>query len=163
MRITLSKTTHRLHGEMGWDTRFQALLSTRYTASVVLHDRECWLEQFTADRITDPKVSAFARDRIEVVADPEMPVTGAAVAIELTDGRQLIVRREVPKGDADDPLTVEELIGKFQRAAAGVLRESDAARALDLLLSVEELSSVDDLMAVLSMTDAAVVADAIRM
>jgi 2-methylcitrate dehydratase PrpD len=154
MRISLSETTHRLHGEMGWDTRFKALLSTRYTASVVLHDRECWLEQFAADRITDPKVGAFARDRIEVVADPEMPGTGAAVEIELTDGRRVSVRREVPKGDADDPLTVEELIGKFQRAATGVLHESNAARALELLLGIEELPNIDDLMAVLSMPEA---------
>ena len=154
MRIALSETTYRLHGEMGWDTRFKALLSTRYAAAVVLHDRECWLEQFTPDRIADPTVSAFARDRIEVVADSEMPVTGAAVELVLNDGSRLSVRREVPKGDADDPLTVEELIGKFQRAARGVLHQADSARALELLLDVENLPRVDDLMAVLSRMDA---------
>jgi len=156
MTITLSETTHRLHGEMGWDTRFQALLSTRYTAAVVMHDRECWLEQFTPERIADRAVDAFARDRIEVIADAEMPVTGAAVEIELTDGRRLSVRRDVPKGDADDPLTIDELVGKFQRAARGVLPEADAAHALELLLGVEELPRVDDLMAMLSRTDTAV-------
>ena len=155
MTITLSETTYRLHGEMGWDTRFRALLSTRYTAAVVMHDRECWLEQFTQERISDPTVGAFARERIKVVADPAMPVTGAAVEIELTDGRHESVRRDVPKGDADDPLTVDELLGKFQRAARGVLAETDAAHALQLLLGVEELGRVDDLMAVLSSTDPA--------
>jgi 2-methylcitrate dehydratase PrpD len=155
MTITLSETTYRLHGEMGWDTRFRALLSTRYTAAVVMHDRECWLDQFTPERIADPAVDAFARERIKVVADPAMPVTGAAVEIELTDGRHESVRRDVPKGDADDPLTVDELLGKFQRAARGVLAETDAAHALQLLLGVEELGRVDDLMVVLSSTDPA--------
>ncbi|MEO7869595.1 MAG: MmgE/PrpD family protein [Candidatus Limnocylindria bacterium] len=155
MTITLSETTYRLHGEMGWDTRFRALLSTRYTAAVVMHDRECWLDQFTPERIADPAVGAFARDRIEVASDAAMPVTGAAVEIELTDGRHESVRRDVPKGDADDPLTIDELLGKFQRAARGVLAETDAAHALPLLLGVEELGRVDDLMVVLSSTDPA--------
>lgn len=155
MTISLSETTYRLHGEMGWDTRFRALLSTRYTAAVVMHDRECWLDQFTPERIADPAVDAFARERINVVADPAMPVTGAAVEIELTDGRHESVRRDVPKGDADDPLTIDELLGKFQRAARGVLAEANAAHALQLLLGVEELGRVDDLMVMLSSTDPA--------
>ena len=150
MRITLSDTTYRLHGEMSWDDRFKALLSTRYAAAVVLHDRECWLEQFSARRIADPALTAFARDRIEVTADPALPVTGAAVEVELRDGRRHSVRREVPKGDADDPLTIEELVGKFERAARGVLTDADAAAALDLLLNVEGLERVDDLMVVLA-------------
>ena len=89
MTITLSETTYRLHGEMGWDTPFRALLSTRYTAAVVMHDRECWLDQFTPARIADPTVDAFARERIKVVADPAMPLTGAAVEIELDQARPI--------------------------------------------------------------------------
>lgn len=150
LAISLSETTYRMHGEMGWDTPFRALLSTRYAASVVLHDRECWLEQFDQDRISDPAVGAFARDRIEVAADGSIPVTGAAVEMELRDGRRLVVRRDVPKGDADDPLSIDELVGKFRRAATGILAETGAARAVDQLLGIEELADVDDLMALLS-------------
>lgn len=150
MTITLSETTYRLHGEMGWEDRFHALLSTRYAAAVVLHDRECWLEQFAPSRIADPSLGAFASERIRVTVDPTLPVTGAAVELELTNGRHVAVRRDVPKGDADDPLSVEELVGKFRRAARGVVQEPESERALELLLGVEDLPQVDTLMDLLA-------------
>ena len=152
MEISLSDTTYQMHGEMTWENRFRALLSARYLAAVVLHDRECWLEQFEPHRIADPVVDRFAAERISVRADPKISVTGAEVELELTNGGRLAVRREVPKGDADDPLTGEELVGKFQRAARGVVDDADAEAALELLLEVEELPRVDELMRLLAAT-----------
>jgi 2-methylcitrate dehydratase PrpD len=149
MTITLSEPTYRMHGEMGWDDKFHALLSTRYAASVVLHDRACWLDQFEPDRISDPAVRAFAADRIEVRSDPGIEVTGAAVEVARADGGTVSIRRPVPKGDADDPLSQAEIVDKFQRAARGILPDERADEALRLLLGVEELDDVDRLMALL--------------
>jgi 2-methylcitrate dehydratase PrpD len=146
MTITLSEPTYRMHGEMTWETRFRALLSTRYAAAVVMHDRACWLEQFSQERIADPVVDAFARDRIEVVADAAMPTTGAAVDVELTDGGRLTVKRDVPKGDADDPLSRDELVGKFRQAASGLLSDAATEDALEVLLGIEEVDDIDRLM-----------------
>lgn len=150
MTIGLSESTHRMHGAMGWEDRFRALLSTHYAAAVVLHDRECWLEQFEPERLADPTVSKFAAERIQVIVDDSVPTTGAVLVAELTDGRQLTIRRDVPKGDADDPLSAEEIVAKFRRAAQGVLPEEQAERALELLLDIEQLSDVDRLMAILA-------------
>jgi 2-methylcitrate dehydratase PrpD len=147
LTITLSETTYKMHGEMEWDTRFKALLSTRYTAAVVLHDRECWLDQFEASRIADPVIGAFARERIRVVADGSMPTTAARADAELTDGRVLSIRRDVPKGDADDPLSEEEIADKFRRAAEGLLPDSTTERVLDSLLDVEQVDDASQLIA----------------
>lgn len=149
MRIGLAESTHRMHGEMGWEDRFRALLSTRWSAAVVLHDRECWLEQFDPERLADPKVSAFARDRIEVVVDDSLTTIGAVVEVDLVDGRHVSARREVPKGDAADPLTLDEIFGKFRRGARGVIRQEDAEQALAILGSLEELANVDELIGTL--------------
>jgi len=154
MTIGLSESTHRMHGDMGWEDPFRALLSTHYAAAVVLHDRECWLEQFEPERLADPAVSRFATQRIQVVVDDSVPTTGASVETELTDGRQLTIRRDVPKGDADDPLSVDEIVAKFRRAAQGVLPKEQAERALQLLLNIEELSDIDRLMVALAHVEA---------
>jgi len=143
MTIRLSDATYRLHGEMGWEDRFHALLSTRYAAAVVLHDRACWLEQFEPSRLADPGVGAFATERIDVVMGSEVPVSGATIDVLLTDGRRHRVERDVPKGDADDPLTETELVDKFRRAARGILSDDAAERALEALLGVEKLPDVD--------------------
>jgi aconitate decarboxylase len=146
MRIRLSEPTHRLHGEMAWDSRFQALLSARYTGAVVLHDRECWLDQFTSERIADPGLGAFAAQRVTTISDAAIPTYGATVEVKLRDGRTLEARRDVPHGDAADPLSREELEAKLRRSAAGLLPEDRIEQALELLLDVEQLASVGELL-----------------
>lgn len=150
LRIGLAESTHRMHGEIGWEDRFRALLSTRWSAAVVLHDRECWIEQFDPERLADPAVSAFARDRIEVVVDDSLTTIGAVVEADLVDGRRVAVRRDVPKGDTEDPLTLDEIVGKFRRGARGVMTEADAERSLEVLSSLEDLPDMDELMAALN-------------
>ena len=149
MTITLSEPTYRMHGEMGFDEKFRALLSTRWSAAVVLHDRAGWLDQFTPERLADPVVRAFAADTIEVRSDPAMETTGAAVRVERVSGEPIEVHRSVPKGDADDPLSEDEIVDKFRRAASGVLPDDRSEEALRLLLDIEQLDDVDRLMAVL--------------
>ena len=149
MTITLSDTVYRLHAEMGWEDRFRALLSTRYAAAVVLHDRRCWLDQFDAARIADSAVGDFAANRIDVRADPEMPVNGAAIEVKLAGGRRISTRRDVPKGDADDPLSLDELTAKYRQAGAGLLPTEDLEASLELLLGVESLDDVERIMRLL--------------
>ena len=143
MEIRLSDTVYKMHGEMAYDNRFRALLSTRWSAAVVLHDRRCWLDQFTPERIADPAVLDFAANRIGVSADPAMPVNGASIDVTLRDGRHLSVRRDVPRGDADDPLTTDEIVEKFRSAADGILPSDCAERALELLLDIERVPDID--------------------
>jgi 2-methylcitrate dehydratase PrpD len=150
MTIGLEESTHRMHGAMGWEDRFRALLSTHYAAAVVLHDRACWLEQFEPERLADPVVTRFATERIQVVVDNSVPTTGAVVDVVLTDGRRLAARRDVPKGDAKDPLSTAELEGKFRLAAQGVIPEENAERALEVLHGIEQLTEIDTLMALLA-------------
>jgi 2-methylcitrate dehydratase PrpD len=143
MTIRLGEATYALHGEMGWDDRFRGLLSTRYAASVVLHDRACWLDQFEPARIADPAVSSFAAERVVVIEDRSVPAAGAVVEAELTDGGRASVRRDIPKGDADDPLSTDDVVDKFRRAAGGILSHADTEAAVRALLDVEELPDVD--------------------
>ncbi len=149
LTIALSDATYRMHGEMGWDTRFKALLSTRYAAAVVLHDRECWLEQFGQDRIGDPVLDAFARDRIVVVSDPAIAVTGAAATVLTIDGRELTVRRDVPKGDAAEPLSSDEIGAKFAKAADGILPAATSDRTLQRLFEIESIDNVEEVLPLL--------------
>lgn len=133
LTIGLAESTYRMHGEIGWEDRFRALLSTRYCAAVVLHDRECWLEQFEPERLADRALSGFAAERIRITVDESVPTAGAVVSAVLGHGRTVAVRRDVPKGDADDPLSADEIVGKYRRAAQGVLPLGNAERALELL------------------------------
>ncbi len=138
LELTLPTQAHALHAAVGWDDRFQARLSARYVAAVVLHDRQCWLDQFTAERVVDPVVGVFARDHVSVAHDPAMPASAVRLRAVYADGREVVVARTVPKGDPSDPLFGAELVEKLQRAAAGRLPDPTIARLLDILPSLDE-------------------------
>ena len=151
----MSKTVFDMHGELPWDNKFRALLSAPYVTGVVLHDRKCWFEQFAPGRISDPDLDAFIRSRISVSIDDKVKGTGAAIMIELKDGRTFSDRRAHPHGDAADPLSRAEIVEKFRQSADGLLLADVTERAIDLLIGIETLENVTTLTALLGAPDAA--------
>jgi 2-methylcitrate dehydratase PrpD len=141
-RVGLSETVYNMHGTLPWNDRFQALLSAPYVTAVILTDQVCWLEQFTPERIADPGLDAFARDKVTVRIDDAVVGTGAVVELELVNGDVLTERRDIPHGDPDDPLTMDDVRAKFVGATAGVLTGGEASSMLDRLSSIEDAERV---------------------
>jgi hypothetical protein len=52
-------------------------------------------------------------------------------------------RRAVPHGDEQDPLSMADVRAKFLTAAQGILPDEAAARALDRLERIDELTRID--------------------
>jgi 2-methylcitrate dehydratase PrpD len=148
--VGLSKTVYDMHGTLPWDNKFRALLSTPYVTGVVLHDRRCWFEQFAPERLKDPKLNAFIRERIKVAIDSSVEGTGAVVTVTTTGGERLIDRRAFPRGDAADRLSRAEIIAKFRESADGLLEKSKAERAIEMIVGLADLANVADLCATLS-------------
>jgi len=142
LRLFLPSGAYRLHGNMEWDQRFTAMLSARYIASVVLHDRRCWVDQFASDRRTDPAVDAFARDRVEVIEDPSLGSSAAVTEVLMSDGTLVRDARDLPKGDPADPYTLDETIDKLRDASDGILPEPKVETALEGLLHLDEAEDV---------------------
>jgi 2-methylcitrate dehydratase PrpD len=145
VKVGLSEGVYKMHGEIGWEGKFRALLSTRYVVSVVLADRQCWLDQFTPRRIADPALGAFARERVTVEVDPSVEGTGAVVQITDRHGKTYVDRRAVPRGDSADPLTRQDMEGKFRLASRGRLSPAGTGRLIEQLTNLEKLERVDDL------------------
>lgn len=139
-----------MHGALRWDSKFSAQLSTPYVTGVALHDRRCWFEQFLPERLKDPALDAFIRDRIQVVVDEAVEGTGAIVTVHTGDGRTLEDRRAYPRGDAADPLSRAEIIAKFRDAADGMLEPDATEQAIDMLVDLANLSEMGELCSVLS-------------
>jgi 2-methylcitrate dehydratase PrpD len=150
IEIGLSKTVYDMHGTLPWDNKFRALLSTPYVTGVVLHDRRCWFEQFRPERIGDPALDSFIRERVRVGIDDTIEGTGALVTIDLRDGRSLTDRRDHPRGDAADPLTRAEIVTKFRDSADGLLEPDATEHAIEMLVDLADLRRVGDLCSILS-------------
>jgi len=149
VRIGMSRGQYDMHGNVGWEGRFKAMLSVHYTASVVLHDRRCWLEQYTPERYGDERVGRFAREKVKTEIDPKVEGTGVAVEVKTVDGRTFTDRRPVPRGDPTDPLSRAEIEGKLRTAAEGFMSADRVNRIAATVGALEKLGDVRELLALL--------------
>jgi 2-methylcitrate dehydratase PrpD len=89
--------------------------STPYCIAVGLIDKRAGLEQFTDERVRDPRLRALA-SRVRYVVDPDNPYprrfTGH-VRLTLDDGSVVEVEKPHMRGGVDEPLSTPEIEAKF--------------------------------------------------
>lgn len=145
LRIWISPGAYRMHGTVGWEDRFRARLSAQYVAAVVVVDRKCWLDQFTAERIADEALGSFATRAVEIIEDPALPDIAVTAEFELVDGSVHRSTRLVPHGDAEDPLKPAEVVDKFRSASSELLGEGSTENVIRLVESLEDVPDVTEL------------------
>ena len=149
MRVGLPEASFRLNGGATWHDQLGAFQSARYVAAVVLHDRQCWLGQFSPERISDPALGEYARVRVRVEIDASLQPGAAVVALETVDGADPSHRVDVPLGAPSAPLTVEDVAAKLRQATSGGLLEFRADAIVRAVLDLDTAASIRPLMAVL--------------
>ncbi len=147
VQVALSKTAFDMHGGFGsYKGKFEALLSAHYTTAAILHDRALTLAQFDPGRYDDPKLRAFAAEKVEVRADASVDHSQAIVEIAMDDGAVLSARCEHPLGALENPLSRAQIEQKFRLYAEGVIPQANIARVVGAVDRLEELGSVRQLM-----------------
>ncbi|HYC45284.1 MAG TPA: MmgE/PrpD family protein [Burkholderiales bacterium] len=147
VRVGLSKVGNDMHGIFPrYNGKFEALLSTHYVAAVILHDRALTLAQFEPARYNDPKLKAFAADKVEVREDATLTGVQATVEAELADGKTIEVKCDSPRGAPDNPLTRAQIEQKFRTYAKDRLPASRIDQVVESVSKLEDLSSTRTLM-----------------
>jgi 2-methylcitrate dehydratase PrpD len=147
IRVSLSKVGNDMHGIFPrYKGKFEALLSSHYAVAVILHDRELTLAQFEPRRYNDAKLKTFAAENVEVREDASLTGVQTVVEAELTDGRTIRVRSDVPRGAPEKPLTRAQIEAKFRTYAKGRLPDARIEEVITAVTRLEELSSVGTLM-----------------
>jgi 2-methylcitrate dehydratase PrpD len=133
--------TVRTHfSAMSVTTEMGARVSVPYCVAVAALDGAVEQAQFRTERVNRADVQSLLA-RTETIADPAQSALypakfPARIRIALSDGRSITRERAFPKGDPQDPLTPEEIEGKFLRNTEGALGK---ARARDLLAVIRSL------------------------
>ena len=120
-----------------------------YCLAVAVCDGQAGVRQFTDERAGDARVQALAA-RVHVV-HPDgksewetgtlLPCT---LRIGLKDGSVREQSVGPPRGDRDNPLSMDDILEKYRQCTHGLLSEPHAA---SLLTSIERLESLPDLRA----------------
>jgi 2-methylcitrate dehydratase PrpD len=147
VRVAMSQTAFDLHGGFGtYKGKFEALLSAHYTAAIILHDRALTLAQFEPNRYDDPKLRAFAAQKVEVYADPAVKGSQAKVDVVMDGGATLSARCEHPLGSFENPLPRAQIEQKFRTYAASVLPAAAIDAIVKAVDQLEDLGSTSTLM-----------------
>ncbi len=134
----------------GWKYVPQGLTSAQmnlsYCVATMLLDGECFVDQFTDDKLTDPARMALA-DKVAVVHDPAITAQGpqfrqsVRVEVYLKDGARMDGSRVVSRHKqtfASDA----EVVRKFETLAAHVLPRARVGELRDLVLDLERCADV---------------------
>ena len=139
------RTYHLVLADFDWSdpkTQAQCEVSTQYNVAVGLSFPQLVLrEHFKEPYISDARLRRLCS---KVVIEESPEATAAfpkewrhEVTVELKDGRSAVGRLIHPKGHPNNPLSVDELAGKFHSMADKVLGKTAAARVVDLVSDLE--------------------------
>lgn len=135
------------------DTVAAATYSAPFSVASALATGKCWREQYTMEKIHDPYLLDLAA-KVEVVKDDELDELydekwPSIVEVWTKDGSHLSARRDIMKGEPEYPVSDEELKAKFTSLATDVVSPERAEEIWQTVMSLEEVSSMSELTALL--------------
>ncbi len=144
----LIRTTEVVYRHCGWPYEpaetITAQMNLPYTAAVTLLEGTAFIDQYTDEKLRDPKIMGLA-GKIEVVVDPELDSLGpdemraVRVTVFMKSGEQFTHEQLYRSGHHKNPLSDEVLEAKFRNLAGRVLTDSavDAIRNIVGALETE--------------------------
>ncbi|EGO62197.1 MmgE/PrpD family protein [Acetonema longum] len=131
----------------------EAQLCIPYTVAVALTDGAASPRQFTGERIADDALMALAA-KVDVFEDSAFTGRypqnwGCQLILKTVDGKEYEQTIVNAKGDSDNPLSFDDLVGKFTTLADGVLPAERQKRIIDCIMNLEKQETVANLVGLL--------------
>jgi 2-methylcitrate dehydratase PrpD len=133
---------------------FQGKFSIHYNAATAMIDKHIDIDSYTDAKLHRPEFKeALSRLNVHVMPpwDPNFRpgATANPITIKLKDGRVFhqSTNRHIMHGTPTDPLTDEELVGKFRYNAGLVLSQKDADQATEIWRNLEDVGNIGQALA----------------
>lgn len=130
-------------------TVVDAQFSMPYVVAVSMVHKRASVPEFTDDMIFDKDVLDVA-NKVTWELDEEFEklypkVYPAAIKVTTKNGITYEAQIDYPKGDPENPLTEEELVGKFKLLASATLPDEKIEKIISTISSLEEVADVSEL------------------
>ncbi len=127
-----------------------AQLNLPYCVATLLLEGECFVTQFTEDKVADPQRMALA-NKVSVKHDDAITALGAKfrhkvrVEVRLKDGTVLETTVESPRGSETNFASAADVIAKFKHLAGHALPMPKVNALCDAMMGVERLEDAGEL------------------
>jgi len=121
-----------------------AQLNLSYSLATYLIEGDCFVDQFTEDKVADPARMALA-EKVEVRHDPAITVRGrqfrhaVRVEVHLRDGTRLERSVDAAFGSEDKFASDAEILAKFEKLARRTLPPRQLRELRDAIMTLEAL------------------------
>ncbi|OMP65973.1 MmgE/PrpD family protein [Domibacillus epiphyticus] len=100
------------------DTIYASKFSVQFCAALAFIKNSAGMHHFKTETLQDKKIRQLMK-KIEVTLDQEIDDRypdkwGSAIKIELHNGQVIEKETDYPKGDPENPVSMDELVGKFR-------------------------------------------------
>ena len=139
---------------VGWKYVPQGLTSAQlnlpYCVATWLLDGDCFVDQFTEDKVADPARMALA-EKVEVREDKDITAKGAKfrhrvhAEVHLNDGTVMKRTVEAARGREKKFASDADVVQKFEKLAAKALPKAQAGQLRDAMLGLETLADAGEL------------------
>ncbi len=144
--------THIAKEHVGWEYKpasiTAAQMNVYYCLAAKVLEGDVFVDQFTDDKIKDPRILNFIRDHIEVVNNPELDKLGREgrhqiiMQVRTKEGEVFTKNLGFAKGSHVFPLSREEVVRKFRTLTNKV---GDAKKTEQLLQTIMSIEKTEDL------------------
>jgi len=124
--------------------------SSYYLTAIAIIDRQLGPGQFSAEKYADPKVHELI-EKITLEVDTELDRERNAGIVEIItkQGARYSCRVDYPKGHPLNPMTDEEVIGKFRPMATKHMSASQVDQLIDTIFKLDELDDIGELLSLM--------------
>jgi 2-methylcitrate dehydratase PrpD len=134
---------------------YEGKFSIPYCIAAALLRGKVLLEDFTEERVAAPEAQALL-SKVEFEYPREyrenpMALKGEVV-VTLANGAQVSRKIDIPKGDASNAMTDEEVSSKFRDCMEGTLPEKQIEKVKEMLHNLDSLENISDLMTLITYT-----------
>jgi aconitate decarboxylase len=138
----------------GWKYQPQGLTSAQlnlpYCVATWLLDGDCFVDQFTADKVADPARMALA-ERVEVLEEPAFTAKGpkyrhlVRVEAHLKDGTRMERTIEAARGNENNFASEAGVVEKFEKLATHTLPRAQVQKLRDAVLGLDRLGDAGEI------------------
>ena len=142
-------TTNMVYVHCGWPYEpketITAQMNLPYTAAVTLLEGNAFVDQYTDDKLRDPKIMDLA-SRIIVSVDPELDAGGphemraVRAKVKMKSGEEFHEEVTYRSGHWKNPISDEALGAKFRDLAGRIVTDDAVNRIEDIVRSIDTLS-----------------------
>ncbi len=139
---------------VGWKYVPQGLTSAQlnmpYCLATWLIENDCFVDQFTEDKVADPARMALA-EKVEVIHDPAITAMGSKlrhhvrVELHLKDGTRMERTVDAARGSEKKFASDAEVVEKFEKLAVHALPRPQVEQLRDAMLKLESLADAAEL------------------